>query len=138
MLQLIVGEKGSGKTRKMVEMMNEAAKKTAGNIVCIEKSQKLMFDLDHSIRLMDTESNKIESFRSLYGFILGVLASDYDIHEIYVDDILKICGMDMDEFAEFAGELLKITADREVTFIFNATCEKDTLPESLKKYVIGV
>lgn len=134
MLQLIVGEKGSGKTRKMVDMMNEAAKKTAGNIVCIEKSQKLMFDLDHAIRLMDTESYKVETFRSLYGFMLGVLASDYDIHEIYVDDVFKICGKDMEEFQVFATELMQITADRDMTLTFTATCNKEDLPEGLREH----
>lgn len=136
MLRLIVGEKGSGKTRKMVDMMNNAVGKTPGKMVCIEKSQKLMFDLNHAIRLMDTESYKIDSFKNLYGFVQGVLASDYDIHEIFIDDIFKICGTDMETFAVFIEKLLCVNKDREISYTINATCNEKDLPEKLKEFLV--
>lgn len=136
MVRLIVGEKGSGKTRKMVDMMNDAVGKTPGKMVCIEKSQKLLFDLNHAIRLMDTESYKVDSFKNLYGFVQGVLASDYDVHEIYIDDIFKICGTDMETFAVFIDKLLSVNQDRDLSYTINTTCNPSDLPEKLQEYIV--
>ena len=69
MIQLIIGGKGSGKTKKMIDMINESAKTTPGNIVCIEKSMKLTYDIDHNARLIDVDEYKIEGYEMLYGFM---------------------------------------------------------------------
>ena len=74
MIQLIVGGKGSGKTKKMIDMINASAKTTPGNIVCIEKCMKLTYDIDHSARLIDVDEYSIDGYDMLYGFIAGVLA----------------------------------------------------------------
>ena len=81
MIQLIVGGKGSGKTKKMIDMINASAKTTPGNIVCIEKSMKLTYDIDHSARLIDVDEYGIDGYDMLYGFVAGVLAGNYDIVE---------------------------------------------------------
>ena len=73
MIQLIVGGKGSGKTKKMIDMINDSAKTTPGNIVCIEKSMKLTYDIDHAARLIDVDEYKISGYDMLYGFIAGIL-----------------------------------------------------------------
>ena len=67
MIQLIVGGKGSGKTKKMIDMINDSAKTTPGNIVCIEKSMKLTYDIDHAARLIDVDEYKISGYDMLYG-----------------------------------------------------------------------
>ena len=85
MIKLIVGGKGSGKTKKMIEMINESATTTPGNIVCIEKSMKLTYDVSHAVRLIDVDEYKISGYDMLYGFITGVLAGNYDIVEVYLD-----------------------------------------------------
>ena len=72
MIQLIVGGKGSGKTKKMIDMINDSAKTTPGNIVCIEKSMKLTYDIDHAARLIDVDEYKISGYDMLYGFIAGI------------------------------------------------------------------
>ena len=91
MIQLIVGGKGSGKTKKMIDMINDSAKTTPGNIVCIEKSMKLTYDIDHAARLIDVDEYKISGYDMLYGFIAGILAGNYDIVEVYLDGVLKLC-----------------------------------------------
>ena len=78
MIQLIVGGKGSGKTKKMIDMINASAKTTPGNIVCIEKSMKLTYDIDHSARLIDVDEYSIDGYDMLYAFIAGVLAGNYE------------------------------------------------------------
>ena len=96
MIQLIVGGKGSGKTKKMIDMINASAKTTPGNIVCIEKSMKLTYDIDHSARLIDVDEYGIDGYDMLYGFIAGVLAGNYDIVEVYLDGVLKLGHHDLD------------------------------------------
>ena len=96
MIQLIVGGKGSGKTKKMIDMINASAKTTPGNIVCIEKSMKLTYDIDHSARLIDVDEYSIDGYDMLYGFIAGVLAGNYDIVEVYLDGVLKLGHHDLD------------------------------------------
>ena len=96
MIKLITGTKGSGKTKAMIEMINKAAETTPGNIVCIEKSMKLTYDVSHAVRLIDVDEYAIAGYETLYGFIAGVLAGNYDIVEVYIDGILKIGGGDME------------------------------------------
>ena len=88
MIQLIVGGKGSGKTKKMIDMINDSGKTPPGNIVCIEKSMKLTYDIDHAARLIDVDEYKISGYDMLYGFIAGILAGNYDIVEVYLDGVL--------------------------------------------------
>ena len=105
MIKLIVGKKGSGKTKILVEMVNAAAKTTDGNIVCVEKKPKLTYDLDHSVRLLEADAYGISGFDAFYGYVAGLLSGNYDITEIYVDSILKICGQDLDALGNFFDKI---------------------------------
>ena len=104
MIQLIVGGKGSGKTKKMIDMINASAKTTPGNIVCIEKSMKLTYDIDHSARLIDVDEYGIDGYDMLYGFVAGVLAGNYDIVEVYLDGVLKLGHHDLGALAALLPE----------------------------------
>ena len=88
MVKIITGKKGSGKTKVLIDMINEAAKSTSGNIVCIEKGLKLTYDINHSVRLTDMEDYNLEGIDMFYGFVNGMIAGNFDIKEIYVDGIL--------------------------------------------------
>ena len=90
MIKLIVGTKGSGKTKAMVDMINNATQTTTGNVVVIEKCMNLTYHIDYKARLIDMDEYKISGYDMLYGFISGVLAGNYDITELYVDGILKV------------------------------------------------
>ena len=94
MIKLIIGKKGSGKTKLLIEKVNSAAQTSTGNVVCIEKGMKLTFELDHKVRLIDAEEYNIKGYEVFYGFVNGILAANYDIKEIYVDGILKIGAKD--------------------------------------------
>ena len=95
MIQLIVGGKGSGKTKKDDRHDQRFRENHPGNIVCIEKSMKLTYDIDHAARLIDVDEYKISGYDMLYGFIAGILAGNYDIVEVYLDGVLKLGNHDL-------------------------------------------
>ena len=95
MLKLIVGTKGSGKTKTMIDMIDKAVKTTSGNIVVIEKCMKLTTEINHSARLVDVDEYGVAGADMLYGFVAGVLAGNYDITELFLDGILRITDHDM-------------------------------------------
>ncbi len=134
MIKLIVGSRGSGKTKQMVDMINESVKTAKGNIVCIEKSMKLTYDLDHKCRLIDMDEYRIEGYPMLYGFITGILAGNYDITEVYVDGILKIGKRDLVGLGELFDQLEERVGDR-VKLVVTVSSDLDTLPEGVRKYL---
>ncbi|MEG1084087.1 MAG: hypothetical protein RR115_05545 [Hydrogenoanaerobacterium sp.] len=135
MIKLIVGNKGSGKTKTLIDQINAAVKTTTGNIVCVEKGLKMTYDIDHAVRLIDIEDYKIESYDSFYGFIAGIFAGNYDISEIFVDGTLKIGGRDYNELAEFIIRLGSLVESSKASITFTISCDALELPESVKKYI---
>lgn len=133
MVKIITGKKGSGKTKVLIDMINEAAKSTSGNIVCIEKGLKLTYDIDHSVRLTDMEDYNLEGMDMFYGFVNGMIAGNYDIKEIYVDGILKVVGRDYAELGVLFEKLDKITGD-DIKCIITVSADDDELPDSVMKY----
>ena len=133
MVKIITGKKGSGKTKVLIDMINEAAKSTSGNIVCIEKGLKLTYDIDHSVRLTDMEDYNLEGIDMFYGFVNGMIAGNFDIKEIYVDGILKVVGRDYAELGVLFDKLDKITGD-DVKCIITVSADADELPDSVMKY----
>ena len=132
MIKLIVGPKGAGKTKTMIDMINAAVKTTEGNIVVIEKSMKLTTDINHAARLLDVDEYGIQGADMLYGFVAGVLAGNYDITELFLDGLLKIVDHDMDAAAALLARLDAITKDVEV--IVTVSSAEDALPDSIKTY----
>jgi len=132
MLKLIVGTKGSGKTKTMIDMIDKAVKTTSGNIVVIEKCMKLTTEINHSARLVDVDEYGVAGADMLYGF--GVLAGNYDITELFLDGILRITDHDMAAAAKVLNAIDKITSNIEVVVTVSANAAD--LPEDLKKFVI--
>lgn len=134
MIKLIVGTKGSGKTKTLIDMINDATKTTSGNIVVIEKSMKLTTEINHAARLLDVDEYQINGPEMLYGFVAGVLAGNYDITELFVDGILKVLDHNMDAAVQVLDSIDKITGSIETVITVSANPED--LPEALKKYEI--
>ena len=133
MIKLIVGNKGTGKTKVMVDMINENLPQVNGNIVCIEKGMQLTHNIPTSVRLIDVDEFKIKGCKRFYGFFAGVCASNYDIELIYVDGILKVLEHDMEDFGDLLAKIEPLTADKLVVFTVSADAEE--LPEEVKKYM---
>ena len=136
MIKLIVGHKGSGKTKTLINMANEAVKTTKGNTVCVEKGLKMNHDLSINVRLIDIEEYQVSGFDAFYGFLAGILAGNYDITEMFIDGSLKVGGNDLNALAAMIEKLVVITRDREVNITFTVSCGVEELPSSLLPYMI--
>lgn len=133
MIKLIIGNKGSGKTKVLIDKVNSAVQSTSGHVVCIEKGMKLTFELDHKVRLIDADEYNIQGYDAFYGFVTGVLAGNYDVKEIFVDGILKIGNSDLDGLGILLEKLYKqIPAD--VTLFFTVSADQKELPDSVLKF----
>lgn len=133
MIKLIPGKKGTGKTKILIDAIHSAEKDSKGNVVAIQIGSSLNIDIYHKIRLINIEDFKIGSADDLYGFISGILASDYDCTDIFVDGVLRIIGRDLDVAGKMFDRISAISQDSKVTFTISA--DIDTLPESVKKYL---
>ena len=134
MIKLIVGPKGAGKAKTMIDMINDATQATSGNIVVIEKSMKLTTEINHKARLLDVDEYDISGAQMFYGFVAGVLAGNYDITELFVDGLLKVVDHNMDEAAKVLAEIDKITANN-VEVVVTVSANADDLPPEIKKYL---
>lgn len=135
MLRLIVGLKGTGKTKELISLVNEAAEKSEGKTVCVEKGNKLTYNINHDVRLIDTEEFKIAGYDSFYGFIAGIVAGDFDVKDIFIDSVLKICGSDLNDFADFAKKIDDLSETENVSLVITVSADISDIPEAAKKYV---
>ena len=132
MIKLFIGGKGSGKTKTLIDMVNNAVTESNGNVVCIEKGDKLIHDVTYKARLIDTDAYSVSDADALYGFIAGILASNSDITDVFVDSALKIIGNDVDAFESMLKKLEKITAD--VNLVMTSSIAVEDCPEAIKAY----
>ena len=100
MVRLIMGLKGSGKTKKLIELVNDAVDSEHGDIVCIERAAKLIYDIPHKVRLIDASQYGFNGYEFLKGYISGLYSANYDITHIFIDSVLQIIGKDIDTDAE--------------------------------------
>ena len=100
MVRLIMGMKGSGKTKQLIEMINNAAKDEPGNVVCIEADKNMTYDIHYHIRLIDAQEYKLNNFDLVRGFISGLYAGNYDISHVFVDNLCKMVGREVDAETE--------------------------------------
>lgn len=135
MLRLIVGLKGSGKTKTLIELANKAVEVSPGHVVCIEKSNKLIFDLSHKVRLVDSEAYGVSNAEELYGMVCGVLATNYDVKDLFIDSSLKICGNDLAAFVTFIGKLDALCRKFEINCVTTSSIAQEDLPKVLEHYV---
>ncbi|HEX3017053.1 MAG TPA: hypothetical protein VHP31_04255 [Caproicibacter sp.] len=132
MINLIIGKKGTGKTKRLVEHANEAAQKSSGNVVVIVKGNHLTYDISHDARLVDIDSYGIQGADAFSGFLCGICAGNYDVTDIFVDSTLKIIGQDIQTLSAFIEKMNKLSAlaDTKITLLVSA--DKDALPDDIK------
>ena len=131
MVSIIVGKKGSGKTKRLLEMVNHASENSLGNVVCVEKGQKLTFDVTHRVRLVDTESYGINGYDEYYGMLCGLCAGNYDLTDIFGDATLKIGGADMDALTHFLDRISVLAEESNTRFVFTVSCNLSDLPDGI-------
>ncbi|HPD88203.1 MAG TPA: hypothetical protein PLU75_01815 [Oscillospiraceae bacterium] len=136
MIKFILGPKGSGKTKFMLDSIAEAVKNSTGYVVAVERGQTMYYDIDHSVRLIDIDEYDISNYDSFYGFLAGLMAGNYDITDIFIDATFKIAGRDYEAFAKMIDKLIRLTDDFNTNVVFALSCEKTNLPERIHKYII--
>ena len=136
MVKLIIGVKGTGKTKTLIEMVNQAQNETKGCVVCIEKGSKLRYDVNSQIRLIDTVEYLVADAQSLFGFVAGTLASNYDVTHIFIDSALKICNEDVTSFEKFLLELEALSKKNpDVNFILTSSMPAEEATDIIKKFI---
>lgn len=130
MVQLILGNKGSGKTKRLIEMCNEATEKSKGHVVLIEKNNQLSYNITYRTRLVAADEYDIQGFDAFYGFISGMCAANYDITDIFVDSTLKITGYDFEKLAGFIEKLDSLSKKAEVNIVMTVSADKSSVPRN--------
>lgn len=135
MINLIVGVKGTGKTKTLIDLVNTTVESSKGSVVCLEKGTKLRHEIKYMARLVDTDEYMISDAHYLFGFIAGLCAGDHDAKDIFIDSCLKICKNDVEEFGHFVRKLAIFADAHELNITMTSSIAKEELPESLLRYV---
>ncbi len=135
MVSLIIGNKGSGKTKRLIALINEAVESSNGTVVCIEKSPLLTYEVTHKARLIETERYDVQGADAFYGMVCGIIAQDHDLTEIFVDATFKIIGRDYNEFAALIKKVSKLSEVSETDFVFTVSEDEANLPKEIFDYV---
>ena len=135
MVELLIGKKGTGKTKALIEKVNNALTVAMGNVVFISNdTNRNIFDVKSKARMADTSEFEIKSYDEFLGFISGIISRDFDITNIFVDGIFKIVGSDnLDGFESFLNRLETMSQNFEITFVISVSIDAETAPDYIKK-----
>ncbi len=136
MVQLIVGDKGKGKTKYLLDKVNAEVKEAEGNIVYLDKSSKHMHELDNKVRLINVSEYPVKNADQFLGFICGVCSQDYDLQAMYVDSFLKVAGLEGADITDAVLALDAISEQFDVNFVLSASVEESELSDALKEKVV--
>ena len=136
MVQLIVGVKGTGKTKKMLDHVHESIKNVEGNIVYLDKSSQNMHELDNRVRLINETDYPIQNTDQFIGFVCGICSQDYDLQEIYLDGFLKIAKLEGQDISSTLSQLNQISEQFHVNMVLSVSMAKDQIPEFAKGQII--
>ena len=136
MVELIVGKKGKGKTKVILDKVNGAVKEANGSIVYLDKSTKHMYELNNKVRLIDVSGFPIKNADEFVGFICGILSQDHDLEQIYLDSFLKVAKLEGKDVTSTLEQLESIGTQFNVTFIISMSLDKEELPEIFHEKVI--
>ena len=136
MVQLIVGVKGAGKTKKMLDHVHDSIKNVDGNIVYLDKSSQNMHELDNKVSLINVSEYPIQNTDQFLGFVCGICSQDYDLQEIYLDGFLKISGLEGKDISDALKQLNKISEQFKVNMILSVSMNEEDLPEFARSQVI--
>ena len=136
MVQLIVGRKGKGKTKQLLDKVNAEIKTVSGNIVYLDKSTKHMYELNNKVRLINVTDYMITDADEFIGFISGIISQDHDLEQMYFDSFLKLSHLEDQDITPTVEKLEKISKIFDVNFILSISKDEDELPEALKEKII--
>ena len=135
MLKLIIGVKGTGKTKTLINLVNTAVDNSQGDVVCIEKGVKLRYDVKYQARLIDTNEFFVTDASSLYGFVAGIFASNHDVTDLFIDSALKICNDDLAAFDQFVDAVNALSEKIGVNIVITSSIPVEAASATVQKYV---
>ena len=135
MIKVIMGLKGSGKTKKLIDAINEAVKQAAGDVVCIEYGKKLTYDVNYRVRLVDSEEYAIRNSDMLKGFLSGLHAGNFDITNVYIDNLYKTIGTDRANGEEFVAWCADFAKANNMNITITISDDVALASEEVKKYL---
>ena len=135
MVRVIMGKKGSGKTKQMIELINAAVGTEHGNVVCIERNRALTYNIDYNIRLVEASDFDIKDFEFLKGMVSGLYAGNYDITHIFIDSLCKVVPCDGNpEVEEFLDWLNRFSEQNNIKFTVTISADADLATDGVRKY----
>ena len=135
MIHLIMGLKGSGKTKKLIDAIHTAVNDAHGDVVCIEYGKKLTYDVTYKVRLVDSQEYGIRSAEMLKGFLSGLHAGNFDITNVFIDNLFKTIGDDVAAGEEFVAWCAKFAADNNMEITITISQDPDQASEAMKQYL---
>ncbi len=135
MIKLIVGKKGSGKTKAMLDAIATAVENESGDVIFICNNNRHMLEVKHSARMVDVSDADTETYRLFKSFIDGILSQNYDITHIFIDSLFKVVPNDKDGLADFIQSLDKLGKESDTRFTICISADKSELPEAIHKYI---
>ena len=135
MIHVIMGLKGSGKTKKLIDGINAAVAQASGDVVCIEYGKKLTYDVTYKVRLVDSQEYGIRSVEMLKGFVSGMHAGNFDITHVFIDNLYKTIGADLASAEEFVAWAAKFAADNSMEITVALSEDPANASETMKQYL---
>ena len=135
MVKVIMGQKGSGKTKELVQKINEAVQSETGSVVCIEQGKALMYDVDYRVRLIDAQEYKVNSMVMLQGFISGLHAGNFDITHVFVEGLYKLIGKDRAAGEAFIQWCDAFGKANDMNFALTVSDSPEEASEAVKQYL---
>jgi ABC-type branched-subunit amino acid transport system ATPase component len=135
MIKFIIGPKGTGKTRTVIDLANKALEDCKGEIVFVNGGNRHMIDLNYQIRYVNTREFGIRKLNEFYGFLSGLIARNYDTHQIYIDNLLEIGKGDLEEMKRFLTHVKKLSDKFNVKFDITMNGNPDSAPAFLQEYI---
>ena len=132
MVELIVGKKGKGKTKVLLDRVNGAVKEANGSIVYLDKSTKHMYELNNKVRLIDVSSYPLKNADEFVGFICGIISRDHDLEQIYLDSFLKVSKLEDADVTDTLDQLDKIGEKYGISIVVSISLDKEEIPEALQ------
>ena len=136
MIQVIAGKKGSGKTKRLIDLTNTTARDAEHDVIFLDDNNRYMFDVDHKVRFINAEDYHIHNADMFIGFLCGMLSSNFDIGTVFIDAFLNLCHTELQNTVEVVNTLAELGTKHDVDFVLSLSADPDELPEHLRQYLI--
>ena len=136
MIQVIAGKKGSGKTKRLIDLTNTTAREAVHDVIFLDDDNRYMFDVDHKVRFINAEDYHIHNADMFIGFLCGMLSSNFDIGTVFIDAFLNLCHTELQNTVEVVNTLAELGTKHDVDFVLSLSADPDELPEHLRQYLI--